>query len=156
MTASVCEARKQRWYREASLSQAEVPHRGFDRQPLDIHVGERGGRQRSNNIPTGNWPLHAVEFIRPDYYDGVPAVQSDTLRPSLLGLSHHLAQAGLCVLKAPTVTGRRPAGLFWPFHFPDCPGGSFSQCNWPQGAGVRVKVKESLCSVAPPVAVAAV
>ena len=77
----------------------------------EIHVSERGRGQRGNDIATGNWPPHAVEIIRPDYHDGISAVQSDALRASLLGLAHHFAQARLRVLKAPAVARSRVARL---------------------------------------------
>src|ERR1700722_6808424 len=76
---------------------------GLDGHPLEIHVSERGCGQGGNDIATGNWPPHAIEFIRPNHYDSISAVQCDTLRASLLGLAHHFAQARLRILKPPAV-----------------------------------------------------
>jgi hypothetical protein len=54
-------------------------YRGRDRHPLEIHVSQRGHSQRGYDIATRNRSPHAIEFIRPNNYDGISAVQCDTL-----------------------------------------------------------------------------
>jgi hypothetical protein len=84
-------------------SPAHFPNRGCDGHPLEIHVCERGRGQRGYDIATGNRSSHAIEFIRPNNYNGISTVQCDTLRAALLGLAHYFAQTRFGVLKAPAV-----------------------------------------------------
>jgi hypothetical protein len=98
-----CGVPTRRWYRGANPSQAHVPYWGRDGHPLEIHVCEWGRRQRGYDIATRNRPAHAIEFIRPNHYNGISTVQCDTLRAALLGLAHYFAQARFGVMKAPAV-----------------------------------------------------
>jgi hypothetical protein len=102
---------------ELTPSQAHFPHRGCDGHPLEIRVRERGSGQRRHDFATGNRSSHAIELIRPNYYDGISAVERNTLRAALLGLAHYFAQVRLGILQAPAVARSRVARLGRPFHF---------------------------------------
>jgi hypothetical protein len=90
-------------YRGANPSQAHVQYPERDSRPLEIHVSERRRGQRRYDFATGNRSSHAIEFIRPNHYDDISAVECNALGAALLDLAHHFAQVRLGVLKAPAV-----------------------------------------------------
>jgi hypothetical protein len=84
------------------LSKLDVPNLGFDRQPFEFQISQRGFGKGLDDIAAAHRPLEAVEFLRSDDDRSVFAVQCDALWSGALRLSDNLAQVSLRILKAPS------------------------------------------------------
>jgi len=55
---------------------------------------------------TGEFAFQAPELVGIEDNDGIPTMQRDVLWPIAVCQAYQLAEARLCVLKAPRATGR--------------------------------------------------
>jgi hypothetical protein len=83
-------------------SQVKVPYPGFDRQAVKFHLGQGGCSKDRDDIAARHRALKPVELSGADDDNGIFPVERDSLRPALLRLPDHLAEAGFRVLKPPS------------------------------------------------------
>ena len=96
-----CATRRSRWCLTASLSQLDVAYRGADAFVFEVQISQRRARQQGMEAWLRRSGSQSCIILGRQDHDRVLAVHRHTLWPSRPGLSHHLAEMSLGVLKLP-------------------------------------------------------